>query len=157
MSDTEWLFYTCNYSGIVYGDYIWEAPTLSKISEKNEDKKISMREYNDRTFYYIFNNNFPVDVVSQDLNPPPIRIWDSTHQNKISRYNFNLLPDAISVTSRNSVSMLTTPYDYPNVLVLNSNNSDTKHTIMSDISCYGRGVKRTLLQVSSWKEMLQKN
>ena len=44
----------------------------------------------------------------------------------------NPIPSAISVTSGNYVSMLTTPSDSPQLLVLYSDDTETQHTTMSD-------------------------
>ena len=46
MCDTEWIFYTCDYSGIGYG--------------------------NDRAVYDFFNSPFPDDYGISAMNIPPI-------------------------------------------------------------------------------------
>ena len=109
------------------------------ISEQNNDKTISMREYNDRKFYGCFNNPFPVYGGSPALNLPPVPIDDSPCTNKRARHTSDLLPAAISVTSENSVGMLITPSDSPQLLVPNYDDPDIQHTIMSDNPCHDRG------------------
>ena len=42
------------------------------ISEGSLEKKVSMREYNNRTVYDCFNKTFPDDFDSLALNTPPI-------------------------------------------------------------------------------------
>ena len=120
--------------GIIY----WNLLVRGGVSEQNTVKKISMRQYTDITVYDCFNNTFPVYGVSKDLNKPPIPIDDSPRPNKISRQTSDTLPYDIPVTSGNSVSKLSTPYDPPQVLVLNYDNPDTQHTITSDNAFRGR-------------------
>ena len=91
--------------GITYGKLL----LCHGISEESGDKNISMKEYNKRTFYDCFNNSFPADYGSPDLNLPPIIIDDISFPHKISRYTPDLLPAAISVASEKDVSTLTTP------------------------------------------------
>ena len=50
----------------------------------------------------------------------------------ISWYTSDPLPAAVSVTSVNSISMLTTPSDSPQLIVLYYDDPDTQHTTMSD-------------------------
>ena len=52
------------------------------ISEGSVDKKISMREYNNRTVYECFNNPFPYVCGSPALNLPPINIDDRPQPDK---------------------------------------------------------------------------
>ena len=54
--------------------------------------------------------------------PAPQKSW----------YTSDPLPAAISVTSGNYVSILTTPSDSPQLLVLYSDDTETQHTTMSD-------------------------
>ena len=112
------------------------------ISEQSKDKTISMIEYNHRTVYDCFNNKFSVDCGRPAVNLPPIPIDYSPHPKKRARYTYDPLPDAISVTSRNSISILTTPYDPPQLLEPNYDEPDTKHTIMSDNPCRNRTERR---------------
>ena len=68
--------------GITYGKLLF----CNIISEQSKDKKISTREYNDRTVYDRYNDNFSVDCDIPDLNLPPIPIdYPPPPQNKISR------------------------------------------------------------------------
>ena len=99
--------------------------------QKTKEKKISIRHYNDRTFYGCFNNLFTAGFGSPALSLPPMPIYDSPHPNKRSRYTSDPLPAAIYVTSGNYVSTFTTPYEYPQVILLNSDDLNTHHTIMS--------------------------
>ena len=52
------------------------------ISVGRADKKISTREYNNKTVYDFFNNPFPDDFGSPALNIPPITIDDRYHLDK---------------------------------------------------------------------------
>ena len=70
-----------------------------------------MREYNNRTFYDFFNDPFPYDFGSPDLNLLLIDIDDIPRPDKIDRYTPDLIPAAIYVASENSVGTLTTPSD----------------------------------------------
>ena len=49
-----------------------------------------------------------------------------------------MFPYAISGTSGKYVSVLANPYDYLQLLVPNSDNPDTQHTIISENSCHDR-------------------
>ena len=81
--------------------------TLYKI----KDKKISMGEYNGRSFFECFNNTFLVDCGKTYLNLPPMTINDSPHTYKRAGYTSDTLTYAIYVTSGNSVITVTTPFD----------------------------------------------
>ena len=83
------------------------------FSEQSKDKKISMREYKNRTVYYWLNNPFSVDSGTPDLDLHPILIDDSPHLNKRYQYTSDPLPDDIYVTSGESVSKLITPSNSP--------------------------------------------
>ena len=67
------------------------------FSEGSVDKKISTIEYNTRTVYDCFNNTFPADFSSSDLNLPPINIYYRPHVHKRARYTPYLIPSTISV------------------------------------------------------------
>ena len=54
-------------------------------------------------------------------------------------YNSGPLPYAIYDTSENSVSNLTTPYNYPQVIVMYYDDPNTHHTIMIYKHFRGRG------------------
>ena len=97
------------------------------ISEESEDKKNSLREYNNRTVYDYLNIPFTDYFDIPYLNLPYIIIDDSTRLDKRACYTPDLLPAAISVASKNSVSTLTTPSDPPQVIVLNSDDTNTHH------------------------------
>ena len=86
------------------------------VAEGKKDKKISTLEYNKRTFYDCFNNQFTADCGSPDMHLPPITIDDRPPPHKRSRYAPNLLPATISVASENSVSTLNNPPDLPDIL-----------------------------------------
>ena len=88
-----------------------------------------MKEYNKRTVYDCFNNSFPADYGSPDLNLPPIIIDDISFPHKISRYTPDLLPAAISVASKNCVSILTTPSDSPLILILPSDDTNPTYAM----------------------------
>ena len=78
-----------------------------------------MIEYNDRSVYDWFNHFFPVYGSIPELNIHPITIDYSHFPSKISWYTSDMLPDSIYVTYGNSVSTLTTPSEYPQLLVMN--------------------------------------
>ena len=101
--------------GIIYGKLLF----CHEIAYQSTCKKIPIIEYNDRTVYELFYNPFPVYGVIPDFNIPPITIDDIPLPNKRSQYTPDTLPAAISVTSVNYVSMLTTPSDSTQVVVLN--------------------------------------
>ena len=90
--------------GIKYGKLLFHHIIL----ERSEDKKISTREYNDRTVYDCFNNYFTADCGSPDLNLHPITIDDRPRPHKRSRYTSDMIPDNISVASEN-LSVLLPP------------------------------------------------
>ena len=71
------------------------------VAERNEEKKISTLEYNNRTFYDCFNNPFTADCGSPAMYLPPINIDDRPPPHKRARYAPNLLPDTIYVASEN--------------------------------------------------------
>ena len=97
------------------------------IPEESDKKKISLRYYNARTFYEFSNNYFPDDLCRPVLNLPPIPIDDSSCLDKLSQYTPDLLPYTISFSSENSVITLTAPYDYPKLLVPNSDYINPQH------------------------------
>ena len=86
------------------------------VAEGNKYKKISTLEYNNRTVYDCFNNPFTANCGSPSMHIPPITIDDRPHPPKRARYAPNLLPATIYVASENSVSTLTTPSDFPDIL-----------------------------------------
>ena len=90
------------------------------ISDKSRDNIIQMRELNDRTVYEWFKTPFPVDYGITALNLPPIPIYDSSRQNKRAHYTPDPLPHAISIASGKYVSTLTTPCDYPQDILISS-------------------------------------
>ena len=102
------------------------------ISKESEDRNISMREYNNRTVYEFFNNIFPDNFGSPELNLTPITIDDRTRLQKISRYTLDLLSVVISVASENSVSNLNTLSDSIRLFLLPFNYNNPLHTIMKD-------------------------
>ena len=98
--------------GISYGKLLF----CHGISYQSKDNTISIIEYNDMTVYDCFNNTFSVNCGIPYLNLPPIPIYDSPRTNKRSRYTYDPLPVSKSVTPGNSVSTLTTPSNYPQLL-----------------------------------------
>ena len=93
--------------GITYGKLLY----CNDVVEGNVDMKISTLEYKNRTVYDCFNNPF-IDVFdSPDLNLPTINFDDRPCLHKKACCTHDLLPYAISVTSENSFSNLTTPSD----------------------------------------------
>ena len=106
------------------------------VAERNKDKKISSLEYNNRTVYDWFNNNFTDDFGSPDLNLPPITFDDRPRQHKISHYAPDLPPDNISVASENYFGTLTTPSDSPDLLTYDDHN--TLHVMKMDVPFLGR-------------------
>ena len=83
------------------------------ISEGRVENKFPMGEYNNRTVYDCLNNHFPDDCSIPDFNLPHITIDNRTRPHKISRYTPAMLTATIYVASENSVSTLTTTYDFP--------------------------------------------
>ena len=61
------------------------------------------------------------------LNLPPITIDDRPRLDKRSHYTPNLLPNSISVASKNSDSTLNTPYDSLQLLILNFDDPNPRH------------------------------
>ena len=84
-----------------------------------------MIEYNNTTVYEWFNNPFKVDFVSPALNLPPIPVDDSIHLNKIYLYTSDPIPDNITVTSVKYVIMLTTPYNFPQLIFFKYDDPET--------------------------------
>ena len=78
------------------------------VSEESMDKKLSTREYNNRTAYELFNHPIPDNCCSPSLVIPPNTIDDRPRKYKIYRYTLDLLPDFIYVSSETSISTLTT-------------------------------------------------
>ena len=114
--------------GITYGNILF----YHGIYKRRGDKKISIREYNERAVYDCFNNTFPADCGSPNLDIPPITIDDSTYLDKRAHYTPYLIPAAISFASENYVSNLTNPSDMPHVLVLNFDDPNPQHYINKD-------------------------
>ena len=91
-----------------------------------------MIEYNDRMIYDWFNNPFPDDFSSSDLNPHTIPIYDSPLPDKISEYTPDLSLSDISVAPESFLCILITPYDYSQVLVLNYDYPNHHHEMNKD-------------------------
>ena len=109
---------------IIYGNII----LCHGISEGSEDNIFLTREYNYRTVYECFNNNFLYDFVIPNFNLPPINIDNSPHPDIRYRYTPDLIPYAISVASEKSVSTLTTPSNSPQLPVVTSNDTKPHHS-----------------------------
>ena len=77
------------------------------VAEGIKEKKISTLKYNNRTVYECFNNPFIDEFCSTDFNLPPITFNDRPQTHKRPLYTPDLLPDAIYVASKSSVSTLT--------------------------------------------------
>ena len=103
------------------------------------DKKISTLEYNNRTVYDCFNNPFTADCGIPAMHLPPITIDDRPPPHNRARYAPNLLPATISVASEKSVSTLTTPSDFPDILPTDDPN--TLH-VMKKYDPFSGTVKR---------------
>ena len=112
-----------------------------RISEGNVDNKISMKEYNNRTVYELFNNLFKYYFGRSALNIPPITIYDRPILHKRSCCTPYLTPATIYVASENSVSTLTTPSDYPKLLVLTFDDHNPHHAMKNENHVHDR-VKR---------------
>ena len=117
------------------------------------DKKISTLEHNNRTVYECFNNTFTDNCGSPAMHLPPITIDDRSPPHKIARYAPDLLPAAISVASENSVSNLTIPSDYPQLLP--SSDTNPLHFMNKDDPYLGR-VRIGYCCMKHDKNMLQK-
>ena len=89
-----------------------------------------MRYYNDRTVYERFNNPFTVECGSPFLNLLPMIVDDSPPPKKIYRYTTDTIPASIYFASVKYISNFTTSFDYTNVIVLASDDTNTPHTIM---------------------------
>ena len=85
---------------------------------------------------------FPLMIVSAQTNYP-----ENTS---------DTIPDDISVTSKKYVSILTTPSDTPQVLVLYYDDPNTKHTIMWDNTFRGRTTIRYCFNLYDGKIYHQK-
>ena len=99
-------------------------------SQESDDKNISTKEYINRTVYDYSNNPFTADLGSPALNLPQITIDDRPCLHKRERYTPDLIPVAISVTSENSVSTLTTPYDSERLFILTSDDPKPLNVIL---------------------------
>ena len=82
--------------------------------------------------YECFNNPFPIDFGTPDLNLLPILTDYIPRPNKISWYNYDPLPNATYVASKNYVSNLNSPCDSPHVILLYSSATKTEHTMIRD-------------------------
>ena len=112
---TSWVIYSgyCSIgAAVVFGMGITCAKLLfcCGISDNNRYKVISIRDYNYRTVFQLFNNNFPDNCGTSALNifhmvivdspPPPSQIYHNTSDK---------LPSTISVAYKNDFSTLTSP------------------------------------------------
>ena len=88
------------------------------VSDESVDKKISVREYNNRKVYECLNNTFTSNFCSLCLKLPPVYIDDIPRPHKRACYTPYLLPAAISVASENSGGTLATPSGSPRLLLL---------------------------------------
>ena len=91
------------------------------------DRKISTRYYNNRTVYDYLNIIFPYYCGIPYLNLPPISIDDRPHLHKRARYTPYLIPVAIYVASENYVSTFTNPYNFPQLILLPSDDYNPTH------------------------------
>ena len=110
----------------------WEIIFCRGISEGSVDKKISTREFKNRTVYDCFSNPFVANCGSPYFNLPPVPIDDGSFPDKRARYTPDLLPAAIFVTFENSVSTLTTPSDSIQFLVLAYDYPNPHHAMNKD-------------------------
>ena len=65
------------------------------ISEESVDKKISTRDYNNKTVYECLNIPFPYDCGIPYLNIHPIIIYYRPRPHKRARYTPDLISDSI--------------------------------------------------------------
>ena len=70
------------------------------------------------------------------MNTPPITIDDRPPSHKRAQYTPDLLPAAISVAYENSVSTLTTPSDFPDIL--HTDYPNTLHVMKKYMPLKGR-------------------
>ena len=70
------------------------------------------------------------------MNLPRITIDDIPRLQKRAQYTPDMLPDAISVASENSVSNFSTPYDSP--YILHTDDLNTHHVMNMDVPVRGR-------------------
>ena len=101
-------------------------------------QKKSIREYNNRTVYYCFNNLFLEDFGSPDLNLPPITIDDIRHHYRRPCCTPDMITSTNSVASENSVSNLTAPSDSPYLLFQPSDDPNHRHYMKKDDPYHGR-------------------
>ena len=111
-------------------------PPVHGVAEGNVDRKISTLEYNNRAVYYCFNDTCTYEFGGPDLHPPPITIDDRPRPHKITRYTQDLLPYSISFDPENSVSTLTTPSGFLDILP--SDDHITLHVMNKDGPFLGR-------------------
>ena len=72
------------------------------------------------------------------MNISPIAIYDRPRPHKVSCYTPDLLPDTISVAYESSVINFTTPSDFPQLLILISDNPNLPHAMNKDWPYSGR-------------------
>ena len=125
------------------------------ISEESVDIKVLTRNYNKRTAYNWFDNQFPYECGILDLNLPPINIDDRPHLGKKAWYNPDLVPDATHFPYKNYVSTLTNPADSPQPLVLTSNYPNQIHAMKKYCPYHGR-VKIGYCKKTWWKRCYEK-
>ena len=100
------------------------------------DRKIPILKYNNRMFYYCFNDPFTDDFGSLDFNLPPITFDDRTHPHKRALYTLDLLPANIFVASESYFITLTTPSDLPDIIP--TDGPHTLHVIKIGVLVLGR-------------------
>ena len=120
--------------GITYG----KLQLCRDISGKRRENKISMRDYNYRIFYDLFNHPFPYCCVKKALNIPPMTIDNSNCPNKRSHCTSDPFSDSIYDTYIKYVCKFTTNYYSPQVIYLYYDYPKPHHTIMSDKPFYVR-------------------
>ena len=76
--------------------------------------------YKSRTVDVCFNNSFTADGSILVLNIPSIIIYYSPCPDASDYYTPDMIPDFISISSEDSGSSLTNPFDSPQVFVLTS-------------------------------------
>ena len=114
--------------GIADGELIF----CHGVSQKSENKTISTKYYNIRAIYDCFNNHFTANFGIPAPNLPQITIDDRPRLHKRARNTPDLLPVAISFTSENSASTLTTPSNSKQLFILPSVDTNPPHAIMRD-------------------------
>ena len=82
----------------------------------------------------ILNNIYPVDCCLQNLNIPPMPIDYGPRQNKRVLYSTDMTPDVLYFAKKNTFITVTTPWDYPQVILLTFDVANAHHTTIIDVN-----------------------